>query len=181
MEKESDFTHLPFGKRVMCGNYYVFKHTRSITKKEMQKIRDNGRISKSVRDTAARGSLPVITVGTVADSWRVSFLCGLTMFNAIDEVPVSKCQDGQYKYDGIARINLMNIFNFWSCSTTTVGDEEFQADIVKAMDRYLERMSQKNKAPLSKDENDKVMKEYEERENHLSSLLNMSKEVKSDK
>lgn len=178
-EKKINGFHLPFGKRVMCGNYYVLKTTRSLSGNEVKRLRQTEHIPDEMKKHLQRSSLPVITVGTVADSWRVVFLGGLTMFNAIDEIPVFRDGEGHYMYLGNALANLRSLFNFWACATSTVGDEEFQADVINATHRYLDRMSEKNKTPLAKEENEKIMKESSDIEKQRAMLSSMSETIKN--
>lgn len=177
-EEKTKGLHLPFGKRVMCGNYYVLKTTRSLGGKEVKRLRKAQHIPAEVMKFLDRASLPVITVGTVADSWRVSFLGGMTMFNAIDEIPVFHDGEGKFMYIGNAKENLYMLFNFWACATSTVGDEEFQADVINATHRYLDRMSKKNKAPLSKEENEKVMNDSADHEKLRATIINIADTIK---
>ena len=182
MEKEKkNVSMLPFGKRVMCGNYYVYKGTRTLSGKELKRLRNNDKVPKEIQSQLQRGSLPYIMVSTVADSWEVKFMVGMTMFNAIDEIPVFHDDKGNYVYLGEQANNLANLINFWACTTSTVGDAEFQADCIKAMQRYLDRMSVKNSAPLSKEENEKVLDEELKREENKATLIDMAREIKKGK
>lgn len=175
--EQKNVSTLPFGKRVKCGNYYVLKTMRALPGNELKKLRNNANIPKDMQKHLQRSSLPCITVSTMVDSWKVSFMVGMTMFNAIDEIPVFHDSKGNYEYMGEQALNLANIINFWACFTSTVGDEEFQADCIKAMSRYLDRMSEKNKAPLSKEETEKICDEEIEREKVKATLINMLNEM----
>lgn len=163
MEEEKKVSTMPFGKRVRCGNYYVLKTSRPLTRTEIKSLKGNKRIPNEVQAYLQKKVLPCITVGTIADSWKVSFMAGMTMFNALDEIPVFHDSKGNYEYIGEARVSLANLINFWASATTTVGDAEFQADCINAMQRYLDRMSEKNKAPLPKEGAEKVYEEELER------------------
>ena len=133
---------LPFGKRVMCGNFYVVKSTRSIGSKELKKLRKSEGIPPEIQKHLQRGSLPYITISTVSDSWRIDFVVGMTMFDAINEIPVAVTNDGIYTYYGNAAINLGNLINGWFAYTSTVGDDRYQADCILAMQDYLYRHSE---------------------------------------
>ncbi len=171
---------LPFGKKVQCGNFYVVKHSKALSKKELKALRQANGIPEDVAKYLTRGSLPYITVSTVSDSWKIDFVCGMMMFKAIDEIPVAVDEEGVYTYYGMDRISLGNIINGWFAYTSTVGDAEYQTTVIKAMQDYLERMAEKNKAPLSEEENKEVMKESEENENHKAVILKMSDEIKKE-
>lgn len=133
---------LPFGKRVMCGNFYVVKSTRSIGSKELKKLRKSEGIPPEIQKHLHRGSLPYITISTVSDSWRIDFVVGMTMFDAINEIPVAMTNDGKYTYYGNAAKNLGNLINGWFAYTSTVGDDKYQADCITAMQDYLYRHSE---------------------------------------
>lgn len=171
---------LPFGKRVMCGNYYVLKHTKSLTKKELEKLRNLQNIPNDVRSHLQRGALPVITVSTITDSWRIEFVVGMGVYEAINEIPIAMDSDGNYTYYGTGYTNLGNLINGWYAYTSTVGDEEYQADVIKALQNYLSRMSEKNKAPLPAEETEEVLKDEAEKEEAVQTLKDMSKEVESE-
>lgn len=162
---------LPFGKKVMCGNFYVQKHTRALSSKELKRLRKAEGIPEDIQKHLSRGVLPYITVGTVTDSWKVSFVIGMTTFAAIDEIPVAVDGDKNYTYYGNGRINLGNIINHWFATTSTVGDELYQAQSITAMQDYLARMSGK---PMTDDEKEKgktnILKEMQECIDKLSPL-----------
>ena len=171
---------LPFGKRVMCGNYYVLKHTKSLTKKEIEKLRNAQNIPNDVRKYLTRGVLPVITVSTVTDSWRIEFVAGMGVYEAIAEIPIAMDSEGNYTYYGAGYTNLGNIINGWYAYTSTVGDEEYQADVIKAMQSYLSRMAEKNKEPLPAEETKEVMDNEASKESASQTLKEMSEEVKAE-
>lgn len=173
---------LPFGKKVQCGNFYVQKHTRALSGKELKKLRSAAGIPADVQKHLSRGVLPYITVGTVTDSWRISFACGMMTYNAIDEIPVAVDGAGNYTYYGTGYQNLGNIINGWFAYTSTAGDTEYQATVIKAMQDYLDRMSEKNAGPLPEEENEKVLDETEKAEKHKATIRDMAKEImKEDK
>lgn len=140
---------LPFGKKVMCGDFYVQKHTRALGSKELKKMRKAQGIPEDIQKHLSRGVLPYITIGTVTDSWKIQFVIGMTTYEAIDEIPVAVDGDGNYTYYGNGRINLGNIINGWFAYTSTVGDPLYQAQTITAMQDYLDRMSH---APMTDDE-----------------------------
>lgn len=169
---------LPFGKRVQCGNFYVLKHTKALDKKTLKKLRKAEGIPPDLQKHLQRGLLPYITIGTITDSWRIEFVCGMTMYEAVNEIPVAIDSDGIYTYFGNGRINLGNIINGWFAYTSTVGDSEYQATVIKAMQDYLARMAEKNKEPLPEEENKKVMEESEADERHKATIIKMGNEIK---
>lgn len=169
---------LPFGKRVQCGNFYVLKHVKALSGKELKQLRKAQGIPGDIQKHLERGVLPYITIGTVTDSWRIEFVIGMTTYAAIDEIPVAVDGAGNYTYFGAGYQNLGNIINGWFAYTSTVGDTEYQADIINAMQRYLDRASEAQKEPLSDAENAEVMTESEAEEKHKATLQKMSDEIK---
>lgn len=168
---------LPFGKRVPIGGFYVLKHVKALSSKELKKLRSAQGIPGDVQKHLGRGTLPYITVGTITDSWRIEFACGTMTFNAINEIPVAIDADGNLSYYGPAYTNFGNIINGWFAYTSTVGDEQYQAECIKAMQDYVDRMSEKNKEPLPAEENKKILDEIESTEKHKSVLIEMSSAV----
>lgn len=162
---------LPFGRRVMCGNFYVLKHMKALDKKTLKSLRSAQGIPADVQKYLKRGTLPYITVGTVSDSWRIEFAVGLTMYKAIDEIPVAVDNEGVCTYWGNARVNLGNLINGWFAYTSTAGDTEYQASVIKALQDYLARMSEKNAEPLSEEETVRVLEEIEKQEQSRDALL----------
>lgn len=171
-------TTLPFGKKIRVGNFYILKHSHTLTGKELRALRNAQKIPEEVQKSLTRGSLPYLKVSTIADSWSVEFAVGMTVFHAIDEIECLHDDKGNYFLDSTTTNSLYNIFNSWYCSTATVGDEEYQADMIKAMKRYLDRASKKNSAPLSAEENEKVLDEVEKSEKRKAALLNIFDNIK---
>lgn len=168
---------LPFGKKVLLGNFYVLKHTKALTSAELKKLRKATGIPADVQKHLERKALPYITISTITDSWRIEFMIGMGMYEAIDEIPVAVDSEGIYTYYGNARVNLGNIVNGWFAYTSTVGDEEYQGSVIKSMQDYLKRASDKGKYPLSKEENEKVLDAELEKEEHKETLKSMSQDL----
>lgn len=171
---------LPFGKRVMISGFYVYKHARVLSKKEMKALRSASYIPDAAAKHLGRASLPVITIGTVTDSWKIEFCVGMNMYEAIDEIPVAMDGEGKYTYYGSGYQILGNLINGWFAYTSTVGDAEYQADVIKAMQRYIERASKKNSEPLDKQEAEKVLDKCEASERGASALRKMKTEAEKE-
>lgn len=169
---------LPFGKRAQCGNFYVLKHVKALGGKELKKLRRQEGIPSDIRKHLERGVLPYIRVSTITDSWSVEWAVGMTMYNAIDEIPVAMDGGGSITYYGSGYKNLGNLINGWFAYTSTVGDAEYQATVIKAMQDYLGRMSENNKAPLPESESASVMDELESAGQHKAALGKMSEEIR---
>lgn len=179
MEEKKSLS-LPFGKKIRCGNYYVLKHVRALGGKELKKLRNASGIPKDVQKHLQRGVLPYITVGTAVDSWNTSFVCGMTMYNAIDELEAVHDADGHYSFVGDTKDAFEYLVTLWHCLVTTVGDAEFQADCFNALHRFIDRTSDEQKEPLSDEENKKVMEESEADEKHRAAIVEMSNEIKKE-
>lgn len=164
----------------MLGGFYVLKHTRALSASEMKKLRKASGIPEDVQKYLERRSLPYITVSTLSDSWRIDFVVGMGMYEAIDEIPVAVDNEGIYTYYGDARTTLGNLVNGWFAYTGTVGDATYQSDVIKAMQDYLTRASEANKEPLDAEENEKVLNEAEERERHRKALMEMADEIRKE-
>lgn len=171
---------LPFGKKVMLGGFYILKHTKALSSAEVKKLRNAKGIPADVQKHLERKALPYITVSTLTDSWRTEFVIGMGVYEAIDDIPVAVDSEGVYTYYGNARTNLGNIINGWFAYTSTVGDEQYQGDVIKAMQDYLVRSSEANKEPLSDEENEKVLEEELEKEKHKVTLKSMSDEISKE-
>lgn len=171
---------LPFGKKVMLGGFYVLKHTKALSSAEVKKLRNAKGIPADVQKHLERKALPYITVSTLTNSWRIEFVIGMGVYEAIDEIPVAIDGEGVYTYYGNARTNLGNIINGWFAYTSTAGDEQYQGDVIKAMQDYLARSSEANKEPLSDEENEKVLEEELGKENHKATLKSMSDELSKE-
>lgn len=171
---------LPFGKKVMLGGFYVLKHTKALSSAEVKKLRNAKGIPADVQKHLERKALPYITVSTLTDSWRIEFVIGMGVYEAIDEMPVAVDGEGVYTYYGNARTNLGNIINGWFAYTSTVGDEQYLGDVIKAMQDYLARSSEANKEPLSDEENEKVLEEELGKENHKATLKSMLDELSKE-
>ena len=100
----------------------------------------------------------------------MAFDIGLNMFNALDEVPFMHDNQGHYEVLTEYKNDVNMLFNFWACTTTTVGDDTFKNDVFKAMQDYLARASEKNKEPLPEEEADKVLEEEEKKASHVAML-----------
>lgn len=156
------------------------KKSRTPSKKELKAMRKASNIPEEVQRHLDRGQLPFIEVGTVSGSWRIEFVCEFGMYRALDEIPVAIDSDGNLTYYGDAYKSLGNLINSWFAYTSTVGDAEYQADVVKAMERYLSRMAKAGKKPLSAKENESVLTEAEDNARHEETLKNMLNEIEKE-
>lgn len=166
---------LPFGKKVMLGSFYVLKRSRSLSANEAKALRKAEGLPPEIIKALDRRSLPYIKVSSVSESWSIEFVAGMCMYDAIDEIDVAIDGEGIYTYYGEAYKTMGNIINGWMAYTSTVGDVEYQADVVKAMQAYLKRAAENGKEPLSREESEKAVEESSSVEERIRTLGEMAK------
>ncbi len=174
---------MDYGKKIKCGNFYILKFAKSLSKAELKKLRDAAGIPVDVQKHLQRGALPYIKVATVSDSWAVEFVCGTTMFNAIDELSVA---DG--RVDGVAGQNAEATFVVMYADTSTIGDEEYRKAKVKLMGEYLDRAGKaaneaadagKSEEELQR-ESEEAVQEVIDEGKYAETLLDMADEIKKE-
>ncbi len=171
---------LPFEKKVLCGNYCVIKKNKRLSNKESAKLRSMSKLPKEIQESIARHSLPYISVGTISGSWKIEFVAGMSMYNAIDEIPVAVDSDGVLTYYGDGYRTLGNIFNGWMAYTSTVGDAKYQNEVLKAMQDYIDRASVAGSDPLPESENAEVLDDAVLTEESRQTLLDIHKRIQED-
>jgi hypothetical protein len=174
---------MDFGKKTKCGNFYILKYSKSLSKAELKKLRAASGIPADVQKHLQRGTLPYIKVATVSDSWAVEFVYGTTMFNAIDELPVANNE-----VTGIPGKNAEALFVTMYADTSTIGDEEYRKAKVKIMEEYLDRASKaaneaadagKSEEELQK-ESEEAVQEVIDKEKQARTILEMGEEIKKE-
>jgi hypothetical protein len=174
---------MDFGKKTKCGNFYILKYSKSLSKAELKKLRDASGIPADVQKHLQRGTLPYIKVATVSDSWAVEFVYGTTMFNAVDELPVANNE-----VTGIPGKNAEALFVTMYADTSTIGDEEYRKAKVKIMEEYLDRASKaaneaadagKSEEELQK-ESEEAVQEVIDKEKQARTILEMGEEIKKE-
>lgn len=163
---------LPFGKEARCGNYKVLRYTKSLSKKELEKLRENENIPDEVRKILNRGSLPFIKVSTVSGSWSVEFCISMDMYRKILEIPVGRDAKGRHWYFGEEEVIFYNEINKWLASTSIVGDSEYFADGIRDMRRFIERSTED---PLSESDKESA---GEYIKSALTAFLDSSKDLR---
>ena len=165
---------LEFGKIYRAGNFTIKKFTRTLTSKQMQELRDNMNTPREVQKKLQRNGLPFIKASTVSGSWSVEWVFGMSLFQAIDEMPVN--ENGEFF--GVGLDNLTMILTCMFADTSVVGDMEYMAKKQELMHEYFKRAAKKGE--LTEEE----VKECEEaadevlrNEQHKETLLKMGKEV----
>lgn len=165
---------LELGKIYHAGNFIIKKFTRALTKKQMLQLRDAMNIPREVQKKLQRNGLPFIKASTVSGSWSVEWVFGMSLFQAIDEMPVN--ENGEFY--GTSLNNLTMILTCMFADTSVVGDMEYMAKKQELMHEYFKRAA-KTGEPTEEEE-----KEFEEaadevlrNEQHKETLLNLAKEA----
>lgn len=165
---------LEFGKIYRAGNFTIKKFTRTLTAKQMQELRDNTNIPREVQKKLQRNGLPFIKASTVSGSWSIEWVFGMSLFDAINEMPVN--ENGEFF--GVGLDNLTMILTCMFADTSVVGDMEYMEKKQELMHEYFKRAA-KTGEPTEEEE-----KEFEEaadevlrNEQHKETLLKMGKEV----
>lgn len=171
---------LPFEKKVLCGNYYVIKRNKKLSNKEAAQLRTIEGLPEEIQKSIARHSLPFVSVATISGSWKIEFVAGMSMYNAIDEIPVAVDGEGNCTYYGDGYRTLGNIFNGWMAYTSTVGDIRYQNEVMKAMQDYLDRASVAGSDPLPEAENKEVLDDAVLEEESRQTLLDIHKRIKEE-
>lgn len=176
---------LEFGKKVACGNYYILKKSRSLSKAELKKLRSANGIPAEVQKHLQRGSLPYIKVSTLSESWSVEFVVGMTMYAFIDATHVVMDDEGNRMVFGDDRALMENIFVQMMTDTTLVGDKEYRLGKLKLQQEYLDRESKrqveaadagKSEEQLRK-ESDEAVQEVIDRDKHAATILEMGEHI----
>lgn len=132
---------MEFGKKVKVGNFYLLKYSKSLSSKELSKLRDAADVPAEMRKYLSRGSLPYIKVSTVTDSWSVEFVMGMNMFNVLDGVKVVHDGEGVYQLYGTDERNVHALLVGMFADTTTLGDIEYNVAKQKLLSEYVDRAS----------------------------------------
>lgn len=181
-------SELEFGKKVQCGNYYILKKSKSLSKAEVTKLRKVQGIPAEIQKHLQRASLPYIKVSTVTDSWSVEFVIGMTMYQLIDDCHVVFDGDGNRLLAGEEKNTYENIFVQMMTDTTLIGDKEYRLGKLKLQQEYLDRASKamneaadagKTEEQLRK-ESEEAIDEVMERDKHAATILEMGEQVKKE-
>lgn len=165
---------LELGKIYHAGNFIIKKFTRTLTKKQMLQLRDAMNIPRDIQKHLERNGMQFIKASTISGSWSVEWVFGMSLFDAINEMPVN--ENGEFF--GVGLDNLTMILTCIFADTSVVGDMEYMAKKQELMHEYFKRAAKKGE--LTEEE----VKECEEaadevlrNEPHKETLLKMGKEV----
>ena len=165
---------LELGKIYHAGNFIIKKFTRTLTKKQMLQLRDAMYLPRAILKHFERNGMQFLMDSTISGSWSVEWVFGMSLFDAINEMPVN--ENGEFF--GVGLDNLTMILTCMFADTSVVGDMEYMAKKQELMHEYFKRAAKKGE--LTEEE----VKECEEaadevlrNEQHKETLLKMGKEV----
>lgn len=168
---------LESGRIYHAGNFIIMKFTRTLTGKQMRRLRDAMNIPRDVQKRLERNGMQFIKASTVSGSWSVEWVFGMSFFKAIDEMPVN--ENGEFY--GTALDNLTMILTCMFADTSVVGDMEYMAEKQKLMHGYFDRMAKKGEPTEEEiEESEKAADEVLKNEEHRTTLISMTKEVEND-
>jgi hypothetical protein len=125
---------MDFGKSYRIGNFEVVKLSRSLSKSEIKRLRDEANVPNELRKHLTRGSLPYIKVRAISGIWAIEWSAGTAMFNLFDG-----CfgPDGANEPDVIE--GLKGLVSRMNSLCSIVGDKQMNIDLTKALSDFLER------------------------------------------
>lgn len=165
---------LELGKIYHAGNFIIKKFTRTLTKKQMLQLRDAMNIPRDIQKRLERHGMQFIKASTISGSWSVEWVFGMSLFDAIDEMPVN--ENGEFF--GVGLDNLTMILTCMFADTSVVGDMEYMAKKQELMHEYFKRAAKKGE-PTEEEvkECEEAADEVLRNEQHKETLLKMGKEV----
>lgn len=168
---------LESGRIYHAGNFIIMKFTRTLTGKQMRRLRDAMNIPRDVQKRLERNGMQFIKASTVSGSWSVEWVFGMSFFKSIDEMPVN--ENGEFY--GTALDNLTMILTCMFADTSVVGDMEYMAEKQKLMHGYFDRTAKKGE-PTEEEikESEKAADEVLKNEEHSATLISMAEEVEND-
>lgn len=165
---------LEFGKIYHAGNFTIKKFTRTLTSKQVRQLRDENNLPREVQRELQRVGLPFIKASTISGSWSIEWFFGMSLFQAIDEMPVN--ENGEFY--GTSLDNLTMILTCMFADTSVVGDMEYMAEKQKLMHKYFYRKADKGEMTEEEiNESEEAANEVLRNEQHKETLLKMGKEV----
>lgn len=167
---------LEFGKIYHAGNFTIKKFTRTLTSKQVRQLRDENNLPREVQRELQRVGLPFIKASTISGSWSIEWFFGMSLFQAIDEMPVN--ENGEFY--GTSLDNLTMILTCMFADTSVVGDMEYMAEKQKLMHKYFYRKADKGEMTEEEiNESEEAADEVLRNEQHKETLLKMGKEVEN--
>lgn len=132
-DKANESKGLPYGVKLRCGNFFVEKVSRALSKREAREAKQE--LLKSLPKGfkgGQRASLPVIRVSDIAGVWRIEWAVSTSMYHVIDGFD----NDGESITDATCNRLMTMLF----CDTTVLGDSEYVRDRVTALNAFMGRI-----------------------------------------
>lgn len=133
LEKEFEREEMPFGRKYRVGNFEVLKVTRSLGRKELNKLREEAGVPFDVRKHLSRGGLPYIIVSDISGSWSIWFVIGSIMYSFIESEIVQESDGGDLSA-------LRNLFTMMFADTTVLGDGDYLKAKMRALKAFMNRI-----------------------------------------
>lgn len=171
---------LEFGKKVRVGNFYITKHSRSLTRHEIKSLRESSGIGAELSRHLNRCSLPYIKVSTVGENWYVNYSIGMSIYHALDNVTVVKGDDGVRRLDGVEAENVEAILTGMYVDTTTLGDYEYNCAKMRLIQEWLSRASAKAVSEDDAKESDAALDEVASSAEERERLLKISNAINNN-
>lgn len=156
---------MPFGKKFRAGNFEFFKITKSLSKKEVNMMRDEKGIPVDIRKHLNRGGLPYIIIQSISGGWSLSFVIGTIMY-AFIEAEWRKGEEG-------AKV-LHKLFIMMYSDTAILADDKYWKDKEQALKSFLERQRAKEETAEEKAADDKILEEMQKEESARADMSEMS-------
>lgn len=137
---------MDFGKRIHCGNFTIEKRSRSLSKAQARRLRDEAGVPDDVRKHLSRASLPYMRVENVSGGWAVEIGIGMSMFDALDGLSAARDENGDWRVPGIEGKNAEAVLTGMYMDTTVVGDAVYQGRKLALMCEYLKRQGEETVA-----------------------------------
>ena len=157
---------MEFGKKYQVGNFVVFKVNKVLRKSEVRELRANMGIPTEEREKLKRAQLPYIKVEANSGIWAIEFCCNTQVYHMIDQL--------LGKNDENSVNTLHHVFNMWFMDTTIPGDKEYQEAKAVALKGFMDRVKA---APVSDEEDNKILDEMQEDEKQKAAIIDMAKHL----
>lgn len=151
---------IPFGVRLRCGNFYVQKFSRGLSRSEHSSLRKECSIPKGERLPLVRGTLPFIRLASISGSWRLEWACTMHMFSLLNSLEVV---DGVLSESALSE--LKSLLSVLYTETTVLGDADLMKDRVNSIASYISRIT----APRS-DKDDELLDDERLRQRTIDNL-----------
>lgn len=176
-------TKLPFGKKILVGNFTVLKYTRTLPKKQLQQLRDSENIHPDVRKKLTRSGLPYIKVEAVSQIWAIEFCCNTAVFSYLDNylpLALAAVEAGvELKENSLT--DIMHVFGMWMTDTCVWGDSQYIEAKANAVNDLMNRqraIKANAESAEEKEADDKVLEEVKDSEDAKAAIIEMAQHAK---